>query len=292
MEDIGPKTLEKDFSKKETLKVSCGFSSAANEMHPERNEDAVLVDNEENAFGIFDGMGGHAAGEVASTTARDFIFNHIEGLISPDMTVEDVQRLLVDLARQASEAIRTKTISDPKYSGMGTTVSLVKIHKNKEGKFAIVLNIGDSRVYKFTEKDGLEQISIDDDILSKNYHGISDEEKKVIAEHLDEAKSPEDLNEYEKMLFENRNVVAQAMPRVAHYSSLKTEIKTGDRIVITSDGIHDNLTHTEIQGILTGSGSDEDLAKKLVQMAIERSQDETMRSKKDDMTAVVVSLIK
>ena len=234
-------------------------------------------------------MGGHTAGEVASTTARDFIFNHIEGLISPDMTIPEVQCLFVDLARQTSEALDLKSDLNPQYIGMGTTMSLVKIHQDEEGKFAVVLNIGDSRVYKLSKDGTLEQISSDDNLLSEE-NDISPEEKKIMTKHLDEAKNLEDLSEEEELFFRKRQVISQCLPKVKHYFPSKTKVNMGDKILITSDGIHDNLTYTEIQETLTGSGSDEDLARELVQRAIKRSHEKTMRSKKDDMTAMVISL--
>ncbi|MFA5932129.1 MAG: PP2C family serine/threonine-protein phosphatase [Candidatus Paceibacterota bacterium] len=293
MEGLAPKTPEKNFSNKEALKISFGFFSVASEMHPGVNEDAILVDDEEKTFGVFDGLGGRAAGDVASRTACGFILNRIEKLIPSGISVEQAENILLNLARQTKEALIEKEHSDPKYEGMGTTLSLVKIHKNENGElFAIVLNIGDSRTYKFNKKQEegkeLEQVSFDDDELSEKKN-ILPEEKKVIREHLAQAKTPDDLNYFEQDLFNSRHKVAQELLGSTHCFSSVIKINAGDKFVIISDGIHDNLTFEEIKNVLAESGSDEDLAKRLVQEATKRSNEKIMRSKYDDMTAVVIS---
>src|SRR3989344_2629830 len=250
--DRPPKGLDQNLIKKETINFSFGFKSVEGENHPGRNEDSFIVDREYNLFGVFDGMGGHAAGDVASNSARDFFYNNIDGLIPRGVPVEQAQKLLLDLTTKANEALSVKSRSNSSHRDMGTTMSLVVMHKEERGTFAVIVNIGDSRVYKCDVGGGLEQLSTDDDILEKQ--SISSEQKKIISMHLAHAKT----------------------------------VNKGDKILLTSDGIHDNLTHSEIRKILSGSGSAEDLAKELVQRAIERSHDGTLRSKTDDMTADVI----
>jgi serine/threonine protein phosphatase PrpC len=287
-EDGKPKTPEPNLIKKEGIKVSHAFYSVACEKHSERNEDAVLIDDKENVFGVFDGMGGHAAGDVASQTAKSFILNNINGLIPPGIPVEQAQSLLVNLIVRLNDALKEKAISDLKYEDMGTTMSLVKIHEEENGKFAVFINVGDSRIYKFNKSSGLEQASVDDDVISISF---APGEGKIIAQHLAEAVDLGELNEYEQQLFLRRNQITEALPKInSNYTSHMIEIIAGDKILITSDGVHDNLTYTEIKKILEGNGSDEDLAKELVNKAVERSREKTMRSKKDDMSAIVISI--
>ncbi|HEY4502841.1 MAG TPA: PP2C family serine/threonine-protein phosphatase [Candidatus Paceibacterota bacterium] len=285
--DRPPKGLDQNLIKKETINFSFGFKSVEGENHPGRNEDSFIVDREYNLFGVFDGMGGHAAGDVASNSARDFFYNNIDGLIPRGVPVEQAQKLLLDLTTKANEALSVKSRSNSSHRDMGTTMSLVVMHKEERGTFAVIVNIGDSRVYKCDVGGGLEQLSTDDDILEKQ--SISSEQKKIISMHLAEAKRLEDLNLDEQELFSRRNQITQALPGAVHYFSPHAKtVNKGDKILLTSDGIHDNLTHSEIRKILSGSGSAEDLAKELVQRAIERSHDGTLRSKTDDMTAVVI----
>ncbi len=68
----------------------------------------------------------------------------------------------------------------------------------------------------------------------------------------------------------------------------KTVIKPGDRILLCSDGIHDNLTDAEIESILLREPRTI-AARNLVQNAINRSHEECLRAKKDHMSAIVIT---
>src|SRR5215213_2325102 len=101
-----------------------------------RNEDALYVG--EQLFAVADGLGGHVAGDVASTTA-------IEALAAYDRPVqpEDLAAALGRAVAAADLAIRRRVTDEPSLAGMGTTlVALLR-----SGPAAMLANVGDSRAY-------------------------------------------------------------------------------------------------------------------------------------------------
>jgi len=122
----------------------------------EQNEDSFLVDRETGVFVVADGMGGHAAGEVASQMAVETIHGILVGREDPDETrlVRDVEEIdesdrlrerLRYAMNQASIAIRRESEGRPETRGMGTTVVVLVV----EGEHAHVAHVGDSRAYLY-----------------------------------------------------------------------------------------------------------------------------------------------
>lgn len=126
---------------------------------------------------------------------------------------------------------------------------------------------------------------------------LPQEERKSIGQKLDMAETQEDirnLNQDEKIYWGIRNVITQMLgskdknytPPTPHICQVVLE--EGDKIILASDGVHDNLSFQEIQNIAKTGG---DVAKKLVKQAQNRSLDKThVRSKPDDISAVVVEI--
>lgn len=106
---------------------------------------------------------------------------------------------------------------------------------------------------------------------------------------LDEVESRDQLTDEEFMWFRSRNITkavgsGQGFPNVNSYEET---LVTGDRVILTSDGVHDNLTFSEIEEIAAGEG---DIAEILVKMAKERLQSDHFRAKPDDISVVVVEV--
>lgn len=132
--------------------VTCSFRSVASEMHPERNEDAVLMDEKNSVYGVFDGLGGHAAGEIASRLAADTI----------EVQIEKGETLEGAFAA-ANAKILQEAMRNLKYSGMATTAVVAKI----SGSNAVVAWLGDSRAYRFRESR-LQSLTVDDRLNSRH----------------------------------------------------------------------------------------------------------------------------
>ena len=267
----------------EELKVS--FASISSDKHPERNEDTVLADQENGTFAIFDGIGGHAAGETASRLAAAVVREGLKGEPTPSA----VETALL----QANKAVFEKSQEDLGLKGMGTTASVVKISPTPEGEWKAYLgNVGDSRIYLYRGRE-LRPLTLDDNFFLA-LANKSPEETFKLQEALDRVSSEADAH---RLGFEDRNHYYRQTSRITQaLGSERTAIKPhpstidlqpGDRLLITSDGIHDNLTTAEMLGVLSASPS----AEALMRAAQVRSrQEEHIRHKKDDMTAVLVEI--
>lgn len=112
----------------------------------EKNEDSYGAS--ENFFLVADGLGGHAAGEVASKIAAETAISSFES--SKEKDVDKIYDL-------ADKAIARKANANPEYAGMGTTLVSCFL----KGKSALIANVGDSRAYLFS-KGRLKLVSTDD----------------------------------------------------------------------------------------------------------------------------------
>ena len=278
----------------ESIKIEWASNTLPSEKNPDgKNEDAVLADSRRRLFAIFDGMGGHAAGDVASRLAKKAIAEYFLDNNLDISSIEDLQSVLSEALTGANSAIIKYAREHPEHNDTGTTVSAVKIFSDKNGKsFAVVGNVGDSRVYKLSKDGELTQITIDDDELSVSPY--SREERITIAKKLAGARRKEELNTTEQIYFNNRRHITQALGRkdvaVALY---RVGIQLGDRLLITSDGVHDNLTTNEIKEIVGAKIKLENIAKQLTEQARTRSRKpktEEMRAKPDDMSVIVVEI--
>ncbi|NEP48533.1 MAG: serine/threonine phosphatase [Moorea sp. SIO3C2] len=108
---------------------------------------------------LCDGMGGHAAGEVASSMAVEVLQNYFKENWQDQFPTEDSLRKSVYVTNQAIFDINQQNARSG--SGrMGTTLVMMLIENTKVG----IVHVGDSRVYRLTRKRGLEQITIDHEV--------------------------------------------------------------------------------------------------------------------------------
>ncbi len=281
---------------REQVKTEYFVISIASKNHPEKNEDETFADHRHLTCGILDGVGGHSAGEVASKIACDYILSHLNEI--PNSTdIDTVKQALLNIVLDANKFVYDTSKTKKEYAGMGTTATILKIHTDAQGKnYALVANIGDSRVYKISPNGTLRQITTDDDILG-NY--ITDKETRIkTAEKLANAKNINDLeqNPQLKDLFDKRKFITKALGVRAEIQ-LDIDIipfEKGARFLLTSDGIHDNLTTDEIQEVITESETSAEIILNLKDKTIERSEKPTweeMRAKRDDMSAMIVDIL-
>jgi serine/threonine protein phosphatase PrpC len=116
-----------------------------------RNEDALLQQPLRGIAAVADGMGGHAAGDVASRIAVDVLDDRTRDL------GRDVAGAMVEALHAANQAILRAARADPELQGMGTTLTALRVHPT-DG--CVVVHVGDSRAYRL--RDGrLEQLTRD-----------------------------------------------------------------------------------------------------------------------------------
>jgi serine/threonine protein phosphatase PrpC len=296
-----PKTLES----KEDLNIVSASESIQSERIREGhtvNEDQVLEYHKEKLFGVFDGIGGHAAGDAASRIAKTTIANYIEYHQAHTTSVEAISQILRDAFRETEKAISAEVLKDSTKEGMGTTASVLKVFTDETTKksTAIIANVGDSRVYKLSKDGQFKQISVDDDIWYFDYEGslehLTEEERNKIREKIANAKTTEGMTAEENLAFKHRNSIRGALGGnggPAFTNIFTSSVEKGDRFIITTDGIHDNLTTDEIKAIVSAQNKVEDIAKNLTQKSLEYSRQpkkDAPRAKKDDMSAVILEI--
>jgi serine/threonine protein phosphatase PrpC len=122
------------------------------------NEDSYLTDPERCLAIVADGMGGHAAGEVASKIAVDTISERLNNTDSfwPFGRSGRERTRIVESIRLANRRIREAALQDTSLAGMGTTVVVLWVR----GRRAHVAHVGDSRIYRY-RKGGLVQLTRD-----------------------------------------------------------------------------------------------------------------------------------
>lgn len=119
-----------------------------------RNEDSVRVEPGAGLFVVADGMGGHAAGHVASALAVEEVGDSM--LDAGDEGWEAALQRLAEAVAAAGERIVREAREDPDRQGMGTTCTALLL---RDGRWAVA-NIGDSRAYRLRDGE-LEQVSVD-----------------------------------------------------------------------------------------------------------------------------------
>lgn len=107
----------------------------------EANEDALLVLREAGVVAVADGLGGHAAGEVASGIAVETLRATVAGV--PEATEDEVPAVLADAVQVAHRAVVDDAARDRSRRGMGTTLVVAHVRPGR----LWVAHVGDSRAY-------------------------------------------------------------------------------------------------------------------------------------------------
>jgi protein phosphatase len=207
------------------------------------NEDSLYVNPEQNLFVVADGMGGHAAGEVASRVAVDSI-NEFICLTSGDEEItwpfgldENISydgNRLKTAVRYANRRVLEATREKAEYEGMATTVAAVLV----DDALAILAHVGDSRIYVYRE-GALSQLTSD--------HSWINEQIQSGVISAEQARS-----------HPLRNVVTRALggkPDLQVDVQVQT-MQSGDLLLLCSDGLTTMVPDEEIARLVAEHGSD------------------------------------
>jgi protein phosphatase len=217
------------------------------------NEDVFLVDRESGVFLVADGMGGHAAGEVASRLAAEEIIKIVsssrfeQGETWPehwDTIRSAAANVAIDAVKEAHQQVTSAVERDPKLKGMGTTV-VVAIHPGQTDKL-VICHVGDSRAYRYRE--GTLTLLTDD-------HSWVHEQ---VAAGL--------LTEQAARSHPLKNVVTQALggstdPQADVY---ETTIEDRDVFLLCSDGLNTMLADDRIAAELERGGTLREMTERLI----------------------------
>jgi serine/threonine protein phosphatase PrpC len=240
----------------------------------EHNEDNFLVDKKIGLFVVCDGMGGHAAGEVASALAvrtlheelkkeADLLQDYQEGRKDGGrVSRRDITNLLEFAVNRASSRVHAEAVKDTKKRGMGTTLAATLLL----GHEAFIIWVGDSRVYHL-RAGTVTQLTEDHNVYNELIR-----RKKMSKEQVEKVAQ--------------KNAITRAVGVYEHIEAetLVVDIVAGDRLLLCSDGLSGYFEED-----LAGLGSllatpDADLA---VRRMIEYANDQ---GGKDNITGVVVTI--
>lgn len=296
--------------------LSLAFAKAtrAHEEHPERNQDYGLIDPESRLAVICDGVGcvvasvgaGQAA-RLAARTIRDH-WRRVLATLAEDPSRHgwqtqdfDLEAILCRLLEEANQAVlalderlmkraQKNAESDEKGGFAATTIALALLLPQEDGYLLGHAHIGDSRVYLLRRDEALRRLTADDGYFEwKIGKGELNAED---AWRIEQSTSAEQLSEQDREHFDQRNKISQSLgDKTITLHTGQIAIHAGDRILLTTDGIHDNLTDAEIEETARKAARTI-AAKTLLQRATERSrqdQEVHLRAKKDDMSAIVIT---
>ncbi len=208
------------------------------------NEDVWSAVPEKQFFILADGMGGHKAGEVASSFAVKSMCESIHAL-SAKTDIEEACQLFRGAIAKANSKVFEESHRHLDYAGMGTTLSCFLVLEN----FLIYGHIGDSRLYRYRNR--LEQLTED--------HSL----KHPLRNHEEEPGSP---------TLPLRNVITRA---IGTQSSVLPDIGViplhpKDLYMLCSDGLSDYVDEHKIARIFSSSSSLEEMGRNLVKLALEK----------------------
>jgi len=218
------------------------------------NEDSLLV--ESNLFAVADGMGGHAAGEVASRIALEVLKARFEPSVDG----------IVAAIKAANREVLERGEAEPSWRGMGTTLSVVALVPSEDGEEVLVANVGDSRVYRTHDGD-FEQLS---------------EDHSLVQDFVREGR----ISPAEARVHPNRNVVTRTIGNEndVDVDWWLIDPSAGDRYLICSDGLTDEVEDADIARVLRTVRDPNEAARALVDLA-------NRAGGRDNITVVLVDVV-
>jgi len=240
----------------------------------DHNEDNFLVDKKLGLFVVCDGMGGHAAGEVASAmTVRtlheeikkewDIVQDYIEGKSGANkVSKRDILNMLEFAVNRASSKVHAEAVKDPSKRGMGTTLVAVLILGNQ----AFMIYVGDSRIYLLRDS-ALEQLT---------------EDHTVYNELIKRKKMPRE--QIEKLAPKNAITRAVGVYEHAEPDTLVLDVLAGDRFLLCTDGLS-GYFEEDLEGLSRhlSNPDGEAAARALIESA-------NAQGGKDNITTIIVTV--
>ena len=223
------------------------------------NEDNFMVDLKSGVFIVADGMGGHAAGEVASEMAVEIIAKELGPLrgLSDAAAFERVRHSI----RAANQAIFERTIAEADKRGMGTTTTVLVLGAQRY----LIGQVGDSRAYLFRKGEFLQ--------VTKD-HSYVQEQVDAGLLTADQARTHPYSNVITRCVGANEDVVPDV-----YFGSLEQ----GDVLLIASDGLTGMLEDDQLAKIIETDSTPELVVSRMIAEA-------NRHGGLDNITAIVVRI--
>ena len=250
------------------MKIDCQARSDIGKKR-KGNEDAHFVDPGQRLFVVADGMGGHAAGEVASKIAVDAIDEFVtltggnQEITWPfglDDSISYEGNRLKTAIRHANRKVIEATRERADYEGMATTVAAVLV----DGDVANMGHVGDSRIYLWSDGEI--------HLLTSDHSWVNEQIQSGVI-------SPEQARSHPL-----RNVVTRALGGRADLlvDVQARKMKPGDILLLCSDGLTTMVSDEDIARVLAASGGD------LTKAANALVDEANGRGGEDNITVVLV----
>ena len=192
------------------------------------NEDAFAYSVEHGVYLVCDGMGGAAAGEIASSLAVDETLNHLSRRIGSGVETGNLVHLAEEAIGIANDAIYKRAERNYKLSGMGTTLVGLIVDERR----VLVFNVGDSRCY-LLRNSKIQQLTMD--------HSLVEEQVRLgRMTHSEALRSP------------LKNVITRALGTQSRVTPdvFEREAEPGDLFLLCSDGLTRELSDSQIESVL------------------------------------------
>ena len=212
------------------------------------NEDALAFDAHHGVAVLADGMGGYNAGEVASSMAVLFVKSELVRWLvvnGPHLNAAQLARVIEMCFDQANLSILNAAMSNPQYAGMGTTL----VAGVFRGSQLIIGHVGDSRCYRL-RSGVLTQITKDHSMLQEQVDaGVLTPEQAAFAP--------------------GKNLLTRALgvEEMLRVEMHEHAVEPGDLYLMCSDGLTDMVDDQALATLLSGSGTLEGVAQRLVNSA-------------------------
>ncbi len=296
--EAAPKVEGKVEKPERNYAYEVGEYTEASQSHPMINEDAILVDTDLELFGVFDGNSNPPGGNIAAEYAKRFIRDRVQAL-APKLDLEQTRDAIFNIVTEANQYINELSLADPvlvnvrradhtyeskqdvfdnsKLSSIdkaGTTVALVKMwHGPKGERKAIVAHAGDSRVYKRKVDGTIELLTLDDcynviEVGGKRVTLTNERLKELLTKYARVEQRSQFASDEEKAFLKIINKVTSGLggfdsarfkPTVRVY-----DLAEGEELLLTTDGIHDQISDTQIENTMNAFTQVNDAANKLV----------------------------
>ena len=196
----------------------------------ENNEDTLLV-REPHLFAVADGMGGYAAGEIASRAIIK-AFEAGTHSLRHELGEQNIRKVLTEAFDKANTHVFKMAVSNDKYTGMGTTMTALYLPGDGT---AYCCHVGDSRLYTLREGNLVQ--------VTRDHTYVAD------------LQANGEITEEEAFIHPQRHILMKALgvEERVRADSLHFKLLPDDRLLLCSDGLSDMLREQELLEILSGS---------------------------------------
>jgi protein phosphatase len=205
------------------------------------NEDAYLIDADLGLYAVADGVGGSAAGEVASRLALDTV----RAVLRDPTLPGDADLRLLAAVEHANTCVRARARADRACAGMGTTLTTILV----QAHHVAIAHVGDTRAYRLA-RGRLERLTEDHTLMAALIQaGILTPEEAAVSE--------------------KRHVITRAVgcEEAIEVDTRLVAVEPGDLLLLCSDGLHGEVAEEDIAATLLGAPDVTRAAAELVKRA-------------------------